>query len=195
MSRPPSRSFLFLFLGVALAACGDGGGAAPRETVRDLAADLDLAELEREPGLVDLGTPAARPLLRRGWSQDETDGSHTFVWSDGPESEIAFFLAAPRHLQLTLHGEPYRFPGAPAQEISLILNGKPAGRIGEITSRLDGGLTLQRQDLRAGTNRLVLRYAWTRSPAEASGGSESDSRRLAMAWDLLRFGTGVDEHS
>ncbi|HEV8578435.1 MAG TPA: sulfatase [Thermoanaerobaculia bacterium] len=195
MSRPSSRSFLFLFLLGALAACGGGDAEAPRETVRDLAADLDLAEVEREPGLVDLGTSAARPLLRRGWSQDETDGNRTFVWSDGPESEIEFFLAAPRHLPLSLQGAPYQFPGAPAQEISLALNGRPAGRIGNINGRLDAGLTLQRQHLRAGMNRLVLRYAWTRSPVEATGGNSGDSRRLAMAWDLLRFGTGVDERS
>lgn len=197
MSRPSSRSFLFLFFLGVLVACGGGDAEAPRETVRDLAADLDLAEVEREPGLVDLGTPAARALLRRGWSQDETDGDRTFVWSDGPESELEFFLAAPRDVPLTLRGEPYQFPGAPDQTVTLNLNGKPAGRIAGLNglnSSGPSGMTLQGRDLRAGTNRLVLRYAWTRSPAEVTG-ANADRRRLAVAWDLLRFGTGVDEQS
>jgi choline-sulfatase len=177
------------------AACREGGPPAPRATILDLAAGLDRAECEREPGLVDLGTPAARALLRRGWSLDERDGDRTFVWSDGPESEIELFLAAPRDVPLTLRGDPYRFPGAPAQEVSLRLNGRPAGRIPGITGHLDSRVVLRGRDLRAGTNRLVLRYAWTRSPAEVTGDRDGDRRRLAMAWDSLRFGTGVDERS
>ncbi|PYQ59690.1 MAG: hypothetical protein DMF53_18375 [Acidobacteria bacterium] len=52
---------------------------------------------------------------------------------------------------------------------------------------------LPEKALRSGENRLVLRYAWTRSPFEESGGKSDDHRRLAVAWDLLRFATGVDE--
>ena len=196
ISEPGALSVLLVLLLGGLPACGrDGKPEAPRETLRDLTADFDLADLEREPGLVDLGTPAARPLLRRGWSQDETAGGHTFVWSDGPESEVEFFLAAPRDVPLSLAGEAYRFPGAPVQEISLSLNGKPVGRIANIAGRVDSTIVLSGRDLRAGTNRLALRYAWTRSPAEATAGEESDPRRLAVAWDFLRFGTGVDERS
>jgi choline-sulfatase len=196
ISEPGALSVLLVLLLGGLPACGrDGKPETPRETLLDLTADFDLAEVGREPGLVDLGTPAARPLLRRGWSQDEADGAHTFVWSDGPESEVEFFLAAPRDVPLSLAGEAYRFPGAPVQEISLILNGRQAGRIANIAGRVDSTIVLSGQDLRAGTNRLALRYAWTRSPAEATAGEESDPRRLAVAWDFLRFGTGVDERS
>jgi choline-sulfatase len=166
---------------------------APPETLLDLAADLDLAEIEREPGLVDVGTPAARPLLRRGWSHDETDGGRTFAWSDGPESEVNFFLAAPRDLPLILRGEPYQFPGAPAQEIALIVNGETPSWIPVKPGGGEMWVVLPGKDLRAGKNRLVLRYAWTRSPREVSSGQDGDPRRLAMAWDLFRFGTGVDE--
>jgi len=171
----------------------DSKSNEPREAVLDLAADLDLAVIDHEPGLVDVGTPAARPLLRRGFSQDEFEGNRTFAWSDGPDSEIDFFLAAPRNIPLRLRGEPYQFPGAPAQRVDLAVNGKPALHISEIYRGFDGGFVLQGGDLRTGINRLTLHYGWTRSPQEVTGGQKADPRRLAMAWDLFRFDTGVEE--
>src|SRR6478672_1411772 len=91
------RNLILVFLLGLLAGCGPSKTPAPsREMVRDLVADLDLAELQREPGLVDLGTSEARAHLRQGWWLDENQGDQTFVWSDGPESELAFFLATAR---------------------------------------------------------------------------------------------------
>ncbi len=174
-----------------LAGCGHRAPQRPPETVRDLIADLDLAEIQREPGVVDLGTPEARPLLRQGWSTDEGDQAQSFVWSDGPESEVAFFLAAARDIPLILKGSPYPAPGAPAQAVTLVLNGSEVGRV--TISDEEAKAVLPERALRAGENRLVLRYAWTRSPFEESGGKSDDHRRLAVAWDRLRFETGADE--
>lgn len=186
---------LGVLLGIPAGCRDDNRPAAPRQTILDLTANLDLAVIEREPGLVDVGTPAARPLLRRGFSQDESDGDRTFAWSDGPESELEFFLSTPRNLPVRLGGDSYQFPGAPAQEVQVALNGKPALRISDLRGRLDSGFVLQAGDLRAGINRLTLRYGWTRSPQEVTGGQIADPRRLAMAWDLFRFDTGVDERA
>ncbi|MEA2604658.1 MAG: hypothetical protein QOF89_5650 [Acidobacteriota bacterium] len=193
---PAFRSLAFLSLLGILAGCGPAKTpAASRERVHDLIADLDLAEMQREPGVVDLGTPEARALLRKGWSQDETDGDRTFVWSEGPESELELFLAAPRDVPLTLRGSPYPAPGAPAQEVTLVLNGETVGRVTPTPSGEETRTVLPERHLWAGENHLVLRYAWTRSPWEESGGQNDDRRRLAVAWDLLRFETGVDEQS
>ncbi|HTG32270.1 MAG TPA: sulfatase [Thermoanaerobaculia bacterium] len=186
-----------------LAGCGRTAPPRPGGTVRDLIADLDLAEIQREPGRVDLGTSEARPLLRQGWSQDEDDGRHTFVWSDGPESELEFFLAAPRDIPLTLRGSPYSSPGSPEQEVALVLNGEAVGRVSLSPDHEEARVVLPRRGLREGENHLTLRYAWTRSPWEESGGEyggenggeNSDRRHLGVAWDLLRFETGVDEQS
>jgi choline-sulfatase len=188
------RPFVLLTLLALLAGCGRGGQPnASRFTVSDLIADLDLAEVEREPGLVDLGTPAARRFLRQGWSQDEAADGRTFVWSDGPRSEIGFFLAATRDVPLVLRGEPYAVPGAPPQELALLLNGKPAGRLVPALGGRDNRVVLSSRDLRQGANRLVLTYAWTRSPWEETAGASADRRRLGVAWDFLRFETGVDD--
>jgi choline-sulfatase len=177
MQRPP---FLLLVFFTALAGCGgDGKPAEPLQPLYDLTEGLDVAEIDHEPGIVDLGTPEARPLLRKGWSRDEG----AYVWSDGPESELDFFLAVPRDVPLTLRGEPYRSPGAPPQEVSILLNG---GLFKKITvDGTENRVVLPKRHLQAGMNSMVLRYAWTRSP-------QQDPRRLAVAWDLLRFETGVD---
>jgi len=163
--------------------------------VRDLITDLDLSEIQREPGVVDLGTPEARALLRQGWAQDENDRGRTFVWSDGPESELRFFLAAARDVPLSLRGNSFSAPGAPAQEVTLLLNGERVDRVAVSPGGDEARVVLPEGILRAGENRLVLRYAWTRSPWEASGGTDGDRRRLAVAWDLLRFDTGADEQA
>ncbi|HET9213010.1 MAG TPA: sulfatase [Thermoanaerobaculia bacterium] len=187
------RAALLLCLPGLLAGCGRSVPERPSATVRDLIADLDLAEIQREPGLVDLGTPEARPLLRKGWSGNEGEGAHTFVWSNGPESEMVIFLARVRDIPLTLKGSPYTSPAsqAPPQEVTLLLNGAAVGRVtiqGEEVKTV-----LPERALRAGENHLVLRYAWTRAPIEESGGENRDPRHLAVAWDFLRFDTGVDE--
>ncbi len=140
---------------------------------------------------MDVGTPEARAWLRKGWSRDEVGGGRTFAWSDGPESEVELFLAVPRDVPLTLRGEPYKALGVPPQEVSLVLNGEAVGQV--FPGAQDSRVVLPERLLRAGTNRLVLRYAWTRSPWQETGGQADDRRRLAVAWDVLRFETGVDE--
>ncbi|HEX4962782.1 MAG TPA: hypothetical protein VF173_18245 [Thermoanaerobaculia bacterium] len=172
------------------AGCGIvGKPEASREPVRDLIATLDVAQIQKEPGVVDVGTPAARPLLRRGWAADEAAGGRTFVWSDGPESELFFFLAAPRDIPLALTGTAFADRSAPPQEVTLILNGGTVGRITAAQARATANVILPKRHLLAGGNHLVLRYAWTRPPWPGS------RRRSAMAWERFRFGTGVDEQS
>lgn len=183
-----------LLLCLLLTGCGKKEppqAQTPLETLLDLTASLGAAEIEREPGLVDVGTPEARAWLRKGWSRDEVDGGRTFAWSDGPESEIELFLAVPRDIPLTLRGKPYEAIGVPPQEVSLELNGKEVGRV--FPGAQDSRVVLPERLLKAGTNRLVLRYAWTRSPWQETGGQSDDRRHLAVAWDVLRFETGVDE--
>jgi choline-sulfatase len=182
---------LFLLAAFLVACSGESG--PPREPILDLIAELPLAEIRQEPGVVDLGTPKARPLLVRGWSHDEEAEGRTFVWSEGPESEMEIFLAAPRDVAVSLRGAPFEAPGAPAQRVTVLANGREVAEVpfgpGEPEQRIE----LPEKALRAGSNRLAFRYAWTRSPREASGGRSSDTRRLAVAWDVLRFETGAEE--
>lgn len=180
---PRLRKFALGSMACLLAACEGAGNPAPSvETVHDLIADLDVAEVHREPGLVDLGTPEARTLLRDGWSLDRTEGDRTFVSNSRPESEIEFFLVRRRDIPLTLRGTPSSGPGAAAREtVTLILNGEPVGRVTVAAGSEEARMVLPERHLRAGRNHLVLRHA--------------ASRPDAVAWDSLHFATGVDERS
>ncbi|HYO14137.1 MAG TPA: sulfatase [Thermoanaerobaculia bacterium] len=187
------HSLPLLLLAAALGACSGEPSGPPREPIHDLIAELPLAEIRREPGVVDLGTPEARALLIRGWSHDEEAEGRTFVWSEGPESEMEVFLAAPRDVAVSFRGMPFEAPGAPAQRVAVLANGREVAEVGFGPGEAEQRIELPAKALRAGSNRLTFRYAWTRSPREVRGGRSSDTRRLAVAWDVLRFETGAEE--
>ena len=190
------RYFFLVFLLGLLAGCGASKSAPlSREVVRDLVADLDLAQLRREPGLVDLGTPEARTYLRQGWWLDENQGNQSFVWSDGPESDLAFFLATARDIPLTLSWVPFTERRAPAaQTVTLVLNGETVDRFTLAPPDKEARVVLPKGHLKAGGNRLTLRYAWTLAPPGGVAGITGRHRR-AVAWNAFRFETGVDEQS
>ena len=135
------------------------------------------------------GTPPARALLRSGWSADETtpDG-RPFVWSDGEESVLEFFLTLPRALPLRLRCAPYAAPGLPQQRLAISLN-----RHALVTLPLEPGprgyqTRLPAEWLVAGTNRLTFRYGTTSRPADVQAGAR-DRRLLGVTWYELTLGS------
>jgi choline-sulfatase len=186
------RNLRLLLAFAVLSGCsGDPSSDVPREVFQDLIAALPLAEVVREPGVVDLGTPGGRDLLVRGWGPDEVDGGRRFVWSEGAESEMEVFLAAPRDLPVSFRGFSFHYDGAPEQRVTVLANGREAVEVPLAGGEKEYAVEIPKRMLQSGLNRLIFRYAWTRSPAEVGGGG--DRRRLAFAWDEVRFGTGLDE--
>lgn len=166
--------------------------ALPTAPYLDLGATLPLAEVRREPGRLDLESREAAFLLRRGFAHPEEASREPFVWSEGPESELVFFLTEPRPIELSWRCRPFSYPGAPPQSITFIANGQTVGQVTLDQGRAPYRLTLPEGALRSGDNQLLLRYAWTRSPAETSGGKSADRRQLAVAWREIAFAGGSD---
>ncbi len=186
----PVRLLAFCALGTLAAACRPAPQPPP---LFSFVGVFDRATIQRETRDVVFGTPAARALLRAGWSADETTPEgRPFVWSDGEESSLEFFLTRARPLPLRLRCEPLAGPGLPAQRLTLELNTYPL-----VTLPLEPGphgyqALLPAERLVAGTNRLTFRYGTTRRPADLQAGS-SDRRLLGVAWHELTLGSSRDQ--
>jgi arylsulfatase A-like enzyme len=161
------------------------GCTPPRSEVDvDFHSDFELLELEFEKAHFNLGTGEGRGHLGFGWSMPEQPRpDQSFVWAMGAESEVTFFLSAPRRLELGLVGRPFVFPGCPVQEVEVALNGSVVGRVEVPRQRQRLRLPLPVEATRAGTNRLRLSYAYHRRPSDVV--ESGDVRSLAVAWELV----------
>jgi arylsulfatase A-like enzyme len=174
------------------AAVGVGCGSEPLSVLADLTADPSAVLIAVEPTGIDLGTPSARDHLGRGWFHDERarDSGETFVWSDGPVSELSFHLGWRRELELEVRCWPFQFPGAEPQVVALELNSHPVAELTLETGPAAYRVVLPASAQVEGRNTLVARYRRVDAPAAVVPGSD-DRRQLAVAWDRIRL-AGVD---
>ncbi|MEM8960424.1 MAG: sulfatase [Acidobacteriota bacterium] len=155
----------------------------------DLIATFPHATVDTEMGLIDFGTPAARPRLGAGWSWDEANESTTYVWGTGDVSTLDLYLSAIRDLDATITGSAFRDPGAPRQEVTVVLNDEDIATLDLSTGdRHDFRLPAETQ--RRGRNTLELQYAYARAPANV--GVSTDRRQLAVAWQRLEIRELID---
>lgn len=183
LARPPAAALPALLvagLALALTACAPGP-AADAERI-DLAPLAATAAAIVETAGIDAGTPAGRPHLASGFGPDEGGDGSTFAWGLGERSELRFDLVEPRPLRLRLRGWSYPFDDGGGQRVELWLGGRRIGEaaLGAAPEMLV--LELPAEALRAGENRLELRYA-----RSATAGSGRARRDLAAAWDGFRL--------
>lgn len=184
MRRSPSR--LHTCAWVAVLILGLTGCDDSRETVvEDLAAVFEDAVVLQEPARLDLGSHTARPHLADGWGHNERGEGRDWVWSLGERAMLRFELVEPRVVHLELAGWPVSLPGLPPQRVGLEVNGVPAGEFEMRSGPAVYTARLPRDVVRTGENELAFHYAWSVAPAEQGGGD--DRRRLAAAWDWIRF--------
>ena len=177
------RSAAFLLALGLVSALGACAGDVPDGRVYDLAADLPLAEIRKEVGGIDFGTAASRVHLAGGWyanERGEWEGP-TFAWSRGPVSVVEFDVLAPRDLRAEARCQPLQLPGRPQQVVAVELNGRRIAELALTPGFREYTFTLPGDGLVTGRNRLAFRYGWTAPPGRTSG------RRVAVAWDFLRF--------
>jgi hypothetical protein len=125
------------------------------------------------PFELDLGSRNTDAYRGPGWSVDEGDISGASgVWGDGREAEIylplRFETAAP--VDVVLHVQPFAYPGAPRQTLSLEMNGVALG-----TQPLEAGwqelrFTAPAAATRSGLNRLWLRFGDSARPSDVLPG-------------------------
>ena len=125
------------------------------------------------PFELDLGSRNTDAYRGPGWSVDEGDiGGTSGVWVDGREAEIylplRFETAQP--VDVVLRVQPFAYPGAPPQTLSVEMNGVDLG-----TQPLEPGwqelrFTAPAEATRSGLNRLWLRFSDSARPSDVLPG-------------------------
>ena len=133
---------------------------------------------------VRVGRPEARPLLRKGFSTDEREGTRTYAWVDGLVAQIELPRRGTSHARVVMELRPALASADLAQDVSVLLNGTPIG-----ATRLTGGWTEVSFDAPAavwqtGANELQLTCGSRVSPKQL--GTGDDTRELSVAVGHVR---------
>ena len=119
------------------------------------------------PFRVDVGTPGAEPYLGGGWDvrTDEQPYNATANWATDRTAELYLPLDGPKDATLRIAIAPLSYPDAPAQKLSIAVNGVPVLRDHTLAS---GWQTVEAKvpaaATRRGPNRLRLEFAQAASP-------------------------------
>jgi hypothetical protein len=143
-----------------------------------------------DPLRVDFGAWAAAPYRGEGWNDDEDVFAATANWVLGRRAEVFFPVRdVGTGRELSLQIAPFAYAGAPAQKLTLSLNGHELPKAMElhegwqvVTARVAA------VDLREGLNTLVLELDHAVAPAKVLPGN-TDARPLSAAVDWLEVGT------
>jgi hypothetical protein len=121
------------------------------------------------PFRLDLGTPGNEPYLGQGWDiqPDEKPFDVTATWITGRTADFYLPLAEPAHIRLGLAIAPLAYEGAPAQTVTVSVNGAPV----QIDRALDTGwqtleIAVPASATRRGPNRVRLEFGWSATPRE-----------------------------
>ena len=119
------------------------------------------------PFRVDVGTPGAEPYLGGGWDvrTDEQPYNATANWATARTAELYLPLDGPKDAMLRIAIAPLDYPGAPAQKLSIAVNGVPVLRDHALAP---GWQTVEAKlpaaATRRGPNRVRLEFAQAASP-------------------------------
>ncbi len=114
----------------------------------------------------------------------EGSGADSFCWSKGTESKCLIGLQKGRPYRLTISAAPLRVPGR-TQRLTVGLNGQPVGEAALPRSGWQDLEFLLPATHVQGTNELVFRYAYARSPR--SSPFQTDTRVLAVRFKNMDF--------
>lgn len=143
---------------------------------------------EKETTELNFGTPSARVHLVYGWSENESDGSVTFVWADADTSLLLLRLEGQQDRKLSAQVRPFTFPGSPSQRMWIEVNGRVVSEIELTTSEgmwQDVECVVPASYWRQGVNRVAFLFSYAQSPFEVGMGE--DRRTLAVAFQELEI--------
>jgi hypothetical protein len=151
---------------------------------------------------IDLGTPGAQMYLPAGWSRAETTGDTSFSWAVSPRASLLLRLAPQPPMlgasgvspsiggggassALALRAAPFSYPGAPAQKMTVAVNGHTIGAVVLAEGWQEYRLPVPSTDVAGGINQVTLMFNHLASPAQVL--DSSDTRMLAAAVDWVKL--------
>jgi hypothetical protein len=146
----------------------------------DILAPNRLLAGDETSGRLDIGTGDAA-FVGEGWHAAEQDGGTSFRWATR-SALVDVPLARPADLVVQVDARPYQPPKAPAQQLTLIVNGVPHGPVTLASGWHPAIVTVPRAAWRSGVNHLELRFAYDARPSDAG---IPDGRALSASIDAI----------
>jgi hypothetical protein len=152
------------------------------QQVLDFSLSIAMAEMAVTREWVDLGDPQQLDALDEGWAQttEAARSDEPFVWAIATEASLSLDLVHTNYKSLYVRCRPYRYPDAPPQTMTALVNGTALESVELKNGAHTYKIKIPRQSLRPGRNHMVLRFAYARSPQEQDPASR-DHRTLAAA--------------
>jgi hypothetical protein len=141
------------------------------------------------PRRLQFGVPVTRAWMQGGWSVDEKGGSETYVWSDGPVSQLQLMLPVDDDVTLDFAVQPYVYPGHPTQTVTVVLNGTTVGKVSLRTGLHSYRILLPKPVIRSAPNTLEFVYGYAERPQIVEK-SSPDTRQLGVAWHSIDLTPG-----
>lgn len=166
MKRGPFPASSLLALALSAAACGRGGP---------------------EAGFLNFDPESTPGALTTGWSSFErTAAGDTFVWALARAAKVSVRLGRPADRLVRFRAWPFRYEGAPAQLVTVVLNDVTLG-----TFPLPDGPSVvstpsPQAAWRDGENVLTFDFAFAEAPKDRVPGA-ADGRTLAAAFDWIEI--------
>jgi peptidoglycan/LPS O-acetylase OafA/YrhL len=150
------------------------------------ASDLPLPDAVVLPVHLNVGDPATRRWMRRGWNDTEVANGRAFAWSEGQQSVLSAPIPDDRDVRMAFEALPFTYRRSPDQQVAIVVNGAKVG-----TVRLGSGLqrysvVLPSTALHNAVDVIELQYADARMPKDVLEGA-TDDRTLAVAWYSIDF--------
>ena len=138
------------------------------------------------PIVLDFSPEHPDPILKMGWAQSEHMAQLTAAWAEGTTSRLWVELPTPTSMELTLRVQPFSYPGATPQSLSVSVNGAVIGATVLPDAWSVQRFSIPRGLLLAGVNRIDFAVSHCGVPATVAPGSRDD-RCLSVAFDFVRI--------
>ncbi len=140
----------------------------------------------RSDFVIDFGLEETEMYRGEGWSWNEEIGGVNANWATAQRARVFIPLRQEGDYKLTISALPFNYQGAPAQRVTITMNGHPVSELSLTVNWAPYEVTIPSTAVRYGLNELTLHFSHLASPQDVLPES-SDPRTLAAAVDYVKL--------